>query len=288
MTSLERAILSTLCYADVFDYPLMEAEMWKYLIGQKTRLSKFRVALTALQKSKKIIQKNEYYFLAKRNGVVKHRLMRSKVANKKLQIARSAARLLAYIPTVRLIGVSGALAMNNAPLEDDIDFFIITSKNYLWTTRLLCALVLDILKIRRKPGVTRFKDRICINMFLDEQELSLPKKERDLYSAHEIAQMKPLVNKKNTYEIFLHKNIWVKKLLPHSLPFLGPRPKSQIKQKNRGKSLVELVCKNLQLRYMQKRRTQEITSAHMLRFHPVDARDRVIKGFEIRMKTLFT
>ena len=61
MTSLEKAILTTLCYADVFDYPLKERELWKYLIKTKTTLEKFRAALASITKSKQVKEQDAFY-----------------------------------------------------------------------------------------------------------------------------------------------------------------------------------------------------------------------------------
>lgn len=282
MTSLEKAILATLCYADVFDYPMTEREIWKYLIGKPTTLDKFRSSLKSLLVNKRVFQKDHLYTLPKRVLLVKLRKNRERIAKGKITLAKKAARILSFIPTIKLVGVSGALAMHNAPGDDDIDFFLITSPHTLWTTRILATLLLDLLRLRRKPRDTKYRNKICLNMFMDRKKLQLPKREQDLYSAHEVAQLKALVNKTHVYEDFLRENSWAKRFLPHAFAIT----KHLHHQRDRWWNILgfaEPFCKWLQLGIMQKRRTREITTDTLLKFHPVDARERVMGKYHKRI-----
>lgn len=282
MTSLEKAILATLCYADVFDYPLTERETWKYLIGKSTTLVKFRSALKNLLVKKRVFQKDHLYTLPKRVTLAELRKNRERIAKGKIRLAKKAARILSYIPTVNLIGVSGALAMHNAPGDDDIDFFLITSPRTLWTTRLLVTLLLDLLRLRRKPRDTKYRNKICLNMFMDRKYLELPKKEQDLYSAHEVAQLKVFVNKAHAYEDFLRENAWVKRFLPHAFA-TTKHMHHQNDRWGRVVGIAEPFCKWLQLTFMRKRRTREVTTETLLKFHPVDAREKVMGEYKVKL-----
>ena len=51
---------------------------------------------------------------------------------------------------------------------------------------------------------------ICLNLWLDESALEIPVDQRNLYTAHELAQMKPRVNKDGTYEKMMWANRWGK------------------------------------------------------------------------------
>ena len=102
--------------------------------------------------------------------------------------------------TIRNIKVIDKNNLKNS----DIDLLIITRKNMLWTTR---ALVYGVLKVMgyqlRKPEQKSEKDKLCLNMWLDETSLVWDRKDRNIYTGHEIAQIVPLINKKNIYEKFL-------------------------------------------------------------------------------------
>lgn len=283
MTVLQKAILSTVCYADIFDYPLTEREIWRFLIGKTTRLSKFREALKVLVKNKSLFQKENFYYKKGRAILASKRKERAKVAINKIRVANRISRFLAYIPTVRLVGLSGALSMNNAPKEDDIDLFIITSPGTMWTTRLLCVFLLDVFRLRRKPGEIHFNNKICLNMLMEYPLLSLPRNERDLYSAHEVAQLKPLINKSRTYELFLQKNKWAKKYLPHAFTLPKLNTSNAVEWWSRGFQAVEVLSKKLQLWYMQKRRTNEVINNGILKFHPQDARKKTLAEYQKRL-----
>ena len=117
-----------------------------------------------------------------------------------------------------MVGVTGAQAMNNSDQDDDIDLLIVASRNRLWLTRLFSVLLVEVVAKRRRPGDRKVKDKICLNMFLDEDHLGIPKSERNLYSAHEVAQLKPLWNRGGTYLRFINANHWTGKFLPNWQP----------------------------------------------------------------------
>ncbi len=285
MTKREISIIRTLAYADIFDYPLKENEVWRYLIGKPSQLTPFRQTLGELVKSKRIQLESGYYVLAKRLGLVSQRQIRESVAPKKYIIAKRVSHLLEFIPTVYLVGISGALAMQNAPKDDDIDFFIICAPGTIWITRVLVTVFLDVLNLRRKPGQKKFKNKICLNMFMDGQKMRFPKSEQDIYTAHEIVQLKPLVDKQETYKRFLWQNRWLQEFLPQAV--IIQKPQAILYSKNFWLiSVIESLCGYLQLLYMRKRQTTEKITTHVLRFHPQDMRAVIQAKYKARVKQI--
>jgi len=213
---LKKAVLSTLAYADIFDYPLKKEEIWRFL------LSDIRYQILDVSKGLKelpeVSQKNNFYFLKEREHLVLLRKKRERWSRKKLKIAKQVARCLKLIPTIKMVAVTGALAMENSNENDDIDLLIITSKSRLWLTRFLTVILLELVANRRHPADKEVKDKICLNMFLDEGHLEVPKKEQDLFSAHEVCQLKVLWDKNVIYQKFLKANLWSKKYLANWKP----------------------------------------------------------------------
>jgi len=117
-----------------------------------------------------------------------------------------------------MVAVTGNLAMDNAGQDDDIDFLIITTKKRLWLTRLLTNFLVELIANRRRPSDKEVKDKICLNMFLDENNLKIPIKEQSLFTAHEICQLKPLWVKNQLYRRFIQENLWLQKFLPNWKP----------------------------------------------------------------------
>lgn len=220
---MEKAILRTLAYSDIFDYPLTEEEIWKWLVlenrRQKTEDRKrFAHSLGFALNSRQIRVTKGFYHLPIREEIVKIRQQRRIYSKLKLKLAEKVAGILRLIPWIKLIGITGALAMNNADKDDDIDLLIITAKNRLWLTRLFSVSLVELIGKRRRPGDKKVKDKICLNMLLDESHLTIPEKERDLFSAHEVCQMKPLWEKDRTYQEFLKANQWSQEFLPNWKP----------------------------------------------------------------------
>jgi hypothetical protein len=210
----KKAILRTLAYADIFDYPLKEKEIWRFLISAKgCQLEEIN---QTIKKMPEIASKESFFFLKGRRKIVGLRKKRARYSQEKKKLARQIVNWLKFIPTIKLIGVTGALAMNNVNKKDDIDLFFITAKNRLWLSRGLIVTVLRLTGRYRRPQ--RIKDMICPNMFLDESHLTMPRKEQNLFSAHEVCQLRPLWNKDGTYQKFLKANQWVKKYLPNWKP----------------------------------------------------------------------
>ncbi len=233
-----------------------------------------------------------FYSLDGREKIIKLRKKRQQWSQKKIKIAERIAKSLKLIPWVKMVGVTGGLAILNSDKNDDIDLLIVSTKKRIWLTRFLVTLLVSLVGKRRQPEETQVEDKICLNMFLDEEHLGMPKKEQDLFSAHEICQMKLLWDKDETYAKFLHKNQWAKKYLPNGISSTL-NPPAGGKRSQRKKvfsfhssvfSLLEQVAKIFQLWYMQNRRTTEIISDGVLRFHPQDSRQWIFKEYAARLQ----
>ena len=289
---LSQAILATLAYHDIFDYPLTLEEIHKYLINLEARPFTVRRGLNKLFLTGKIFSKNGYIFLKGRSEIVKLRKLREKYSLPKIKRAQFFARILKVIPSLKLVAISGALAMENSHKNDDIDLVLITSKNTLWTTRFLANILL--LPYKRSPSVRQISDRACLNVFIDESQLKIGPP--NLYLSHEICQMKPLWNRDNTYRRFLSANMWIKKYLPNWRPDVE-RLKTNDKRKKTSKALVfkrlalvveplEALAKWGQLFYMRPKITTEKIGDHQLFFHPADTQKWVMGEYQKRMKRL--
>jgi len=160
-----QAIKKTIGYSSIFNYPLTTSEIHHWLIGEKASLEKIKSELKKLKVSK--INFRE-------------RKKKADISVKKWQIAKKTSRLLSKIPTILAIMVTGNLSMNNSDINDDIDLLIITQKNTIWTTRFFANVITDLLKIRRRPNDKHFKNKICLNMYLDEDHLMIEDK-KSLY-----------------------------------------------------------------------------------------------------------
>ncbi len=118
-----------------------------------------------------------------------------------------------------MVALCNSRAMGEANENSDIDLFIITKKNALWTGRFLVTLFSALLGVRRKNthGLTKgtpeyikkTKNRFCLSFFITEEYLNLSDirlKPRDPYLDRWMETLIPLVNKNNVYERFIKAN----------------------------------------------------------------------------------
>lgn len=224
---------------------------------------------------------------------------RYEISKKKLSNShfRFYIKLLSFFPQIKLIGLSGSIAMMNAKENDDIDLFIITGKNRLFTGRFIALILASILGIRRKRvdanqrfklPVSLFADKVCLNLFFDESCLMVPDFKKTEFVAHEILQMKPIINKDNVYQSFIKKNSWVFDFFPNAKVYfpLKNHKKDLKKRKNSFLGfifsligdIIEFFFKKLQLFIISHHQTTEIITSSQLWFHPDDFEKKIKNG----------
>lgn len=273
-------ILNTLCYSDIFNYPLTSSELWKYYIGERVSREDFYVSLSFLSPFKI----GMYYALPYRKNLEEVRLKRRVESKRKIEKVIRFIHLLSFIPTIQLIGISGSVAVFNAKREDDIDLFFITKKDTLWLTRLIVTGILVVAGIKRKVGMVHAQDTICPNMFMTEDNLVFDKKNQNLFLAHEIGQLKVVVNKNDTYEYFLQQNNWVKNFLPNILPRISKK-KMQEKRSNHLLKLLNKTAFLLQYIYMYHKQTKEVVLENRAAFHPINRKSEILSKYREKIST---
>lgn len=282
MDNNAKAIIQTLLYSDLFEFPLRKKEIWRFLKSQENvQYEQFITILNNPQSP--ITTKDGYFFLIGREHIVKKRKQKKAVSVTKYNLAKKVARYLSFIPTIQFIGITGSLALHNADTDDDIDFFIITRHKTMWITRLMTLFVLEVLNVRRKKNKMYEKNTVCLNMLLDEKHLLLPKKRHDVYTAHEIAQINPLINKDNTYQAFLTANSWIETCMPNVLP-KNKVPLSTNNKKTYAIRPLELLAKCIQQISINNTKTTETISDTLLAFHPYDYRKKSLALYTKKLK----
>ena len=270
----------SLYYHSIFEYPLTAMELIKWSAGKKARSNS--------PQATSIKNKNGFFFVGESEGVILKRLMRKRISARKIEIAKKVAKIISFIPTVKVVAITGALAMENATDESDIDLMIIAKKGTLWTTRAFTYLLIGLFGIKtRRPKEKTQRDKLCLNMWLDESDLVWFPKKRNIYTAHEIAQLRPLVNKAKIYERFIAKNGWVKGYWPNAVKIRN----QESGVRNNSKEILidnslftirffEWIAFRLQYSYMRKKITRETVTVTRALFHPVDWGKYVLEKLE--------
>lgn len=205
-TTLEAALVCTLAYGDLFDYPMTAQEMHRYLVGMEAGLTDVEAVLTNGRASRHIARSGEYFTLAGRERIVDIRHDRARAAAELWPDALHCGRIMARLPFVRMVAVTGALAVDNAERGDDIDYLVVTASDRLWLCRAI--LIQLVVKPRARRGLV-----LCPNYLLSERALA--HFEHNLFTAHEIVQMVPVAGR-DTYRRLCDLNAWVARFLPNA------------------------------------------------------------------------
>lgn len=286
MENSEKAIIRTLLYSDIFDYPLSEEEVWKYLISNKN-IDKTIFDDKIKKINSVVFRKNGFLHIEKKADAVSGRINKFKESQKKFNLAHKTIKKLFIIPTVIFIGISGNLSMMNADKKDDIDLFVITKKDTVWITRLLLIFYLKILGRHRKRTDRDVADKFCLNMIVDEEKLSLTKNLRSLYTAHEIAQLKPVMQRENIYEKFINCNKWIQSYMPNAYKELKKQRVEESKKFLPARlielfldfTFLESLAKIFQTALIKKNLTKETIEDKFIALHPKDYKNIILARY---------
>lgn len=202
MFSIEQAMLETLAYSDIFDYPLRVEEIHRYL-SLPVSLSELNVILSVQDQIIKMV--DGYYVIAGREYLVALRRHREIASRQILERAIRYGRLLGSLPFIRMVGLTGSLALQNCDSDADIDYLLVASHGRVWLARALALLLGRITSI--------FSDTLCPNLIISEHVLEW--QQRDLYTARELCQMIP-ISGSDVYIRFRQANTWTNSYLPNA------------------------------------------------------------------------
>lgn len=276
---IAQAILKTILYGDVFHFPLTKEEIWQYLISKKKiQRADFEKTLLSLTQ-KELTYHSGYYCLAGKQEIITHRQKYLPELANKMVLAQKVASCLSYIPTIYFIGISGGVAVGDVTVDDDVDLFIITKKHALFMTRLWILVLLEVMQLRRVRNEKNPANKICVNLLIEETALTWPVKKHNLYVAHEIAQLKPLFERKGMYAQFLNANQWIEKFLPNALSASSVRVGIVSRRNYYSLTLLAVLSRIIALEFfarkiqkyaMQRNQTKEIIDNTFLALHPID------------------
>lgn len=200
--AMDEAILRSLCYSDIFNYPLKIEEIVRYATDVKMTIDEAAGRLRTSEPLRELVKKDgELFFLEGREANCPLRHEREAESRQQLLISQRRLIPLQGIPFLRMAAVTGALAALNAPTGDDVDLLIISSRKRTWTTYFF-------LRIWRRFG---HNPDFCFNVFLSEGDLVF--RQENFFYAREILGARPIYNT-GSFEDFLEANPWVYDIFP--------------------------------------------------------------------------
>ncbi|OHB22815.1 MAG: hypothetical protein A3I22_00510 [Parcubacteria group bacterium RIFCSPLOWO2_02_FULL_40_12] len=202
MSITGKSILKTIVYYDCLDYPLTKEELEFFSFKNENGPAKDDLIESA----------GGFYFLKGRGKLLKIRKERNELAKNKWKKALRAVRLLRFIPYIRLVFGSGSLVLGNTNKESDLDFLIIAKHGRIWTARSLAVFLLNFLGLLRRRGQITAPDRVCLNHFITDKSLHIPRK--SIYTAQLYARLAPVTRDEKLIDEFIKANSWISNYIP--------------------------------------------------------------------------
>jgi len=200
--NLSHAILRTIAYSDIFEYPLTAREIHRYLTGLPASCEE---VLRSLGEGEAWIRTGDYFTLPGRAGIISARTQREIHSRRLITRALNYGRILGALPFIRMVGLTGSLAVMNSSKDADFDYMLVAVPGRVWTARAFALLFNRFVRV--------FGDTICPNLIVSEEALTWPR--HDLYSARELCQMVPITGM-DVHQRLMKANQWAKEFLPNA------------------------------------------------------------------------
>ncbi len=301
--NLQKSILQTIAFFDIFNFPLTAEEIQEnlYHYNKPVHIKEIKGTLGEMEEEEKIEKLHDYYILKERGKLVDVRKSRRFLAEKLWNRTRQYCQYIVHVPFVKMIAVCNNLAYDNPSEVSDIDLFIVIEKGRMWTARLIVSLILQFYGVRRHGN--KIIGRFCLSFFATPEVMDMEKLEQkpsDPYLAYWTKLLMPIYGKK-TYTQFMEMNEgWLKK--KYGLSFedikekkLSFRGKSWIKKfwewlfKGKRGDLIEKIIKNI-LEKRSQRKAKElgpeaniVISDNMLKFHNNDRRKEYLEKWKEKL-----
>ena len=289
-TNLNKAIVSTIAFFDIFSYPLSAFEVFKYL---QIEASYFQVvlALENLELRNIISSKNSFYCLRDKEINFEIRQKRYNYSKEKIKIARRWSKIFTLTTGLKFIALSNSIGSYNIREKGDIDLFIITKRNRIWTSRFTLALIAKLFNLRPSPEDET--DKLCLSFFISEANLNLQNytKENDFYFLYWLVNLNPVYDKDNYFDKLLSENMWIKNYLPNYFKIINVSSDKHSFNKISKHGLIEKCLKKIQWRLFPQeikdkanKDKEVIINDEVLKLHVLDRRDYFYQKYLERMK----
>ena len=208
MNPILESIVRTVAFYDaVGSVPLTKGELYKHLIDTENLprasfISFLRTLETEWPTLKLYIHSYRgFYFLHKNTSAYTRRIAIGKTSIAKWRIAKRMIGLISLVPYVRMVAVTGSLALNATHKGSDIDVLIVAKKGHIWTARALVSVLMQAFGKRRYGKFIR--DRICLNHYISDKETVL--RPEHLFSRHICSTLVPVWKQESYAPSFLQE-----------------------------------------------------------------------------------
>jgi len=191
-----------------------------HLLELPIDLLSLKNTLEQLLPNQEITCVNGYWQLTQKPQLHTKRHKQIRASLEKNFLAQKVSKIINSFPWIKAVAIYGSLSRLQSNNESDIDFFIITSANRVWSARFFINFVFKILKLR--PDKKNKKNRFCFSYWADETnlDLSVANYDNDYYyycygpSSFRFLTGEPAVIKK----FFDTNQKWISEIMPNWQP----------------------------------------------------------------------
>ncbi len=215
VSDLDRSILDTITYFDIFGVLLTREQIARYLWRVKASYYEVDEALTNLTGVNKIICSLGYFHLPGREKDIEKHRAATLVSELKLRQARRAAAVLACLPFVRAVFVGNSVGGGYAEQGSDVDLLVVCAPRLVWAVRFFANSALRLFRMR--VTAEHEAGRMCLSFFVDTNHLDLASyrvRPDDIYLVYWLVTLAAIYDPNNIHRDLLVKNNWIAEYLP--------------------------------------------------------------------------
>jgi len=206
LTDIQRAVLRTLVYFDIFQHPLRQDELVRFLHIPCKAQRELDSTVQQLVEDGLLDRKAEHYTIRGSRADLAARQAGEQRAMQRKAKAIRMSRLIGRFPYVRAVMMSGSMSKGVLAKDGDLDFFVITGPGRLWVARTL-------LIAYKKVFLLNSHRDLCVNYFVDTAHLGI--EDRNLFTATEVMTLMPMVGPA-VCTAFFAENRWALEHLPNA------------------------------------------------------------------------
>jgi hypothetical protein len=211
-------MLAALAYADVFRWPSTAAEIHGTLAIDAS-VDDVLAAVESAEVRDRIASRGCPHAMRGDADQFAQRRWREEISNDLWRRARVLGKVVAGLPFVKFVGISGSLALDDADADAHIDLFVVFADGRVWTST---ALIVGVVRAARRA---QGRVSLCPNYIVAESRLGHT--ERSAFAAHEFAEL-ARVSGAESFADVLAVESWVRNVLtvlPGAHDASGPEPR---------------------------------------------------------------
>ncbi len=200
----EFAIARSVLYASLFDYPLTLSQLRETLIECVLTPADIVAIYQASPGLRSVVEHRDgFFFPVGREDLCQERRRREARSREFLREHRRLLALVCATPYVAMVALSGSIAHLNLEGSGDLDLFIVTRGQRVWSVTVAVILWAKLMRRRRF---------VCANFVIADSRLAL--EQQDLFTASQVIHLKPLVGA-SVFERFVEANPFVARFYPN-------------------------------------------------------------------------